>query len=213
MQATYSDIVKTTGVSKPTVIKVADELDPDKSHRTVENRTTIMDDWLTQAVADKLTKKGLVKQVTPAVEGEAGEDSPVSQVPKKRVVRAKLPSEQEKESIQDTVQQLMDRVLKAEAEKNEMLLKAKDEKIELLTDQVRELGERVEKLDDKVEAERARYDELMELMASEELYADQDKFNAALGEYNGLKQELPKLEDEWLELSTQIEEETARELS
>ena len=66
MQATYSDIVKTTGVSKPTVIKVADELDPDKSHRTVENRTTIMDDWLTQAVADKLTKKGLVKQVTPA---------------------------------------------------------------------------------------------------------------------------------------------------
>jgi len=60
---------------------------------------------------------------------------------------------------------------------------------------------------------RARYDELMELMASEELYADQVKFNAALGEYNGLKQELPKLEDEWLELSTQIEEETARELS
>ena len=161
MQATYSDIVKTTGVSKPTVIKVADELDPDKSHRTVENRTTIMDDWLTQAVADKLTKKGLVKQVTPVTEGEAGEDSPVSQVPKKRVVRAKLASEQEKESIQNTVQQLMDRVLKAEAEKNEMLLKAKDEKIELLTDQVRELGERVEKLDDKVEAERARYDELV----------------------------------------------------
>ena len=161
MQATYSDIVKTTGVSKPTVIKVADELDPDKSHRTVENRTTIMDDWLTQAVADKLTKKGLVKQVAPTAEGEVGEDSPVSQVPKKRVVRAKLASEQEKESIQDTVQQLMDRVLKAEAEKNEMLLKAKDEKIELLTDQVRELGERVEKLDDKVEAERARYDELV----------------------------------------------------
>ena len=161
MQATYSDIVKTTGVSKPTVIKVADELDPDKSHRTVENRTTIMDDWLTQAVADKLTKKGLVKQVAPAAEDEAGEDSPILQAPKKRVVRAKLASEREKESIQDTVQQLMDRVLKAEAEKNEMLLKAKDEKIELLTDQVRELGERVEKLDDKVEAERARYDELV----------------------------------------------------
>ena len=161
MQATYSDIVKTTGVSKPTIIKVADELDPDKSHRTVENRTTIMDDWLTQAVADKLTKKGLVKQVAPTAEDEVGEDSPILQAPKKRVVRAKLASEQEKESIQDTVQQLMDRVLKAEAEKNEMLLKAKDEKIELLTDQVRELGERVEKLDDKVEAERARYDELV----------------------------------------------------
>ena len=81
MQATYSDIVKTTGVSKPTVIKVADELDPDKSHRTVENRTTIMDDWLTQAVADKLTKKGLVKQVASATEGEVGEESPVLQNP------------------------------------------------------------------------------------------------------------------------------------
>ena len=69
------------------------------------------------------------------------------------------------------------------------------------------------KIETELDKKRARYDELMELMASEELYADQDKFNAALGEYNGLKQELPKLEDEWLELSTQIEEETARELS
>ena len=39
------------------------------------------------------------------------------------------------------------------------------------------------------------------------------KFNAALVEYNGLKQELPALEDEWLELSTTIEEETARGLA
>ena len=71
----------------------------------------------------------------------------------------------------------------------------------------------LKKIEAELDKKRARYDELMELMASEELYADQDKFNAALGEYNGLKQELPKLEDEWLELSTQIEEETARELS
>ena len=49
----------------------------------------------------------------------------------------------------------------------------------------------------------------MELMASEELYADQSRFNEALGEYNELKQALPALEDEWLELSTTIEEETA----
>ena len=53
----------------------------------------------------------------------------------------------------------------------------------------------------------------MELMASEELYADQEKFNAALVEYNGLKKEIPALEDEWLELSTKIEEETARGLA
>ena len=71
---------------------------------------------------------------------------------------------------------------------------------------------KLKKIEQSLDVKRKRYDELMELMASEELYADQDKFNAALGEYNGLKQEIPKLEDEWLELSTEIEEETAREL-
>ena len=71
---------------------------------------------------------------------------------------------------------------------------------------------KLKKIEQTLDVKRKRYDELMELMASEELYADQDKFNAALGEYNGLKQEIPKLEDEWLELSTEIEEETAREL-
>ncbi|MFR3878300.1 MAG: hypothetical protein ACLTYW_09310 [Collinsella sp.] len=38
---------------------------------------------------------------------------------------------------------------------------------------------------------RARYDELMELMASEELYADQDKFNAALGNITALSKSCP----------------------
>lgn len=69
---------------------------------------------------------------------------------------------------------------------------------------------KLKKVEAALEVKRARYDELMELMASEELYADQEKFSAALGEYNALKQELPDLEDEWLELSTIIEEETAR---
>ena len=68
-------------------------------------------------------------------------------------------------------------------------------------------------VDRLLEKHRKRYDELMELMASEELYADQEKFNAALVEYNGLKKEIPALEDEWLELSTKIEEETARGLA
>lgn len=165
-------MVKETGVSKPTVIKVADELDPDKSHRTVEGRTTYMDEWLTQAVADKLKKKGLVKQPISSddASSETGEGHGSTTAPKKRIVGPKMPLEQEKESIQDTVQQLLDRVLKAEAEKNEMILKAKDEKIELLTDQVRDLSERVERLDDKVEAERSRYDELVRLQT--------EKFNA-----------------------------------
>ena len=70
--------------------------------------------------------------------------------------------------------------------------------------------DRLKKVDRELERKRARYDELMELMASEELYADQEKFNEALAEYNGLKKTIPALEDEWLELSTTIEEETAR---
>ena len=70
--------------------------------------------------------------------------------------------------------------------------------------------DKLKKVEAALEVKRARYDELMTLMASEELYADQDKFSAALGEYNALKQELPGLEDEWLELSSIIEEETAR---
>ena len=73
--------------------------------------------------------------------------------------------------------------------------------------------DRLKKVEAALDVKRARYDELMTLMASEELYADQDKFNTALAEYNGLKQELPALEDEWLELSATIEEETARGLS
>lgn len=158
MQTTYSDMVKETGVSKPTIIKVADELDPDKSHRSVEGRTTYMDEWLTSAVADKLQKKGLIKQPAST---QAGEGNEPEHAQKKRVIRPKMPSEQEKESIQDTIEQLMDRVLKAEAEKNELILRTKDEKIESLTNQVKELSDRVERLDDKVEAERARYDELV----------------------------------------------------
>ena len=51
-----------------------------------------------------------------------------------------------------------------------------------------------------------RYDELMELMASEELYADAKKFDEAMAEYNALKKKIPALEEEWLELSSAIEE-------
>lgn len=69
---------------------------------------------------------------------------------------------------------------------------------------------RLKQVESELESKRGRYDELMELMASEELYANQERFNEALGEYNALKKELPSLEEEWLELSTVIEEETAR---
>ena len=57
-----------------------------------------------------------------------------------------------------------------------------------------------------LEPAHKRYDELMGLMASEELYADQKKFDEALAEYNALKKKIPALEEEWLELSAKIEE-------
>ena len=69
---------------------------------------------------------------------------------------------------------------------------------------------RLAALEKNLERDRARYDELMALMASEELYADQERFNAALAEYNDLKKKIADAEDEWLGLSTEIEEEIAR---
>ena len=101
----------------------------------------------------------------------------------------------------------------AEGKKTKEQRRAEAQARAALNKKLKGVRNQLKKIEAELDKKRARYDELMELMASEELYADQDKFNAALGEYNGLKQELPKLEDEWLELSTQIEEETARELS
>ena len=43
-------------------------------------------------------------------------------------------------------------------------------------------------------------------MASEELYNDSAKFDAAMREYTALSKKIPKLEEEWLELQTKLEE-------
>lgn len=53
---------------------------------------------------------------------------------------------------------------------------------------------------------RERYDDLMTLMASEELYADSARFDACMREYNALSKKIPALEEEWLELTEKIEE-------
>lgn len=82
-----------------------------------------------------------------------------------------------------------------------------------LNRKLKKTKERLKRVERELESKRARYDELMALMASEALYADQDAFSSALGEYNELKQQLPVLEDEWLDLSTTIEEETERGLA
>jgi ATP-binding cassette subfamily F protein 3 len=51
----------------------------------------------------------------------------------------------------------------------------------------------------------ARYEELMALMASEELYNDSARFDKAMKEYESLSRKIPKLEEEWLELTEKIE--------
>ncbi len=75
-----------------------------------------------------------------------------------------------------------------------------------LKDQRRRLSE----IEAQMEADEARHDELMELMADEELYADKERFDEALNEYNEIKQRTGSLEAEWLELSAEIEVETKR---
>ena len=69
---------------------------------------------------------------------------------------------------------------------------------------------RLAEVEAQMEADDARHAELMELMADESLYADKERFDACLAEYNELKVRMPKLEAEWLELSATIETEMKR---
>ena len=71
---------------------------------------------------------------------------------------------------------------------------------------LRSTKKRLKEVEEALEPAHARYDELMELMASEELYADAKKFDEAMAEYNALKKKIPALEEEWLELSEKLEE-------
>lgn len=104
----------------------------------------------------------------------------------------------------------MDGTVAREGKKTREQRRAEAEARAALNKRLKKTRDRLNKVDRDLDKKRARYQELMELMASEELYADQERFNAALAEYNELKKAIPALEDEWLELSTTIEEETAR---
>ncbi len=68
---------------------------------------------------------------------------------------------------------------------------------------------RLAKVERDMAAGQARYDELMALMASNDLYNDKAAFDAAMEEYTRLKGSLARLEEEWLELSSQVEAATA----
>ena len=69
----------------------------------------------------------------------------------------------------------------------------------------KERKKRLAVLDAELAAAQARYSELVDLMASPDLYADQAAFDAALREYTVLKSRLPGLEEEWMTLTEEIE--------
>lgn len=72
---------------------------------------------------------------------------------------------------------------------------------------------RLTKVEKDMNAGQKRYNELMELMASDELYNDKDAFDKAMEEYSKLKPKLAKLEEEWLELSTLVEDAMAEAMA
>lgn len=70
---------------------------------------------------------------------------------------------------------------------------------------------RLKTVEKELEKDQTRHDELVALMADEALYADHEAFDAAIKEYNQIKARLPKLEEEWMELTQAIEDELNRE--
>ena len=73
---------------------------------------------------------------------------------------------------------------------------------------VREEKKRLKQVEAALKPAQKRYKELMDLMASEEIYNNADEFDRCMKEYNALSKKIPALEDEWLELTTMIEEAT-----
>ncbi len=71
---------------------------------------------------------------------------------------------------------------------------------------VREERRRLRQVEAALKPAQRRYQELMGLMASEELYNDAARFDACMKEYNALSRKIPALEEEWLALSESIEE-------
>ncbi len=64
---------------------------------------------------------------------------------------------------------------------------------------------RLGQVDAELAAAQIRYDELVALMATPDLYSDQAAFDAALAEYTALKSRMPVLEEEWITLTEEIE--------
>ena len=71
--------------------------------------------------------------------------------------------------------------------------------------------ERLSALDAELATAQARHDELVDLMARPETYSTPAAFDAAIAEYNALKAKLPRLEEEWIAVSEEIERLSATE--
>ncbi|MCL2528735.1 MAG: ABC-F family ATP-binding cassette domain-containing protein [Coriobacteriia bacterium] len=67
--------------------------------------------------------------------------------------------------------------------------------------------ERLEVLEPELEQAQEEYDRIVEAMADEALYNDKEGFAALMDRYNELKRLIPKLEEEWLDITARIEDE------
>ena len=65
--------------------------------------------------------------------------------------------------------------------------------------------DRLKAVEAALEPAQKRYEELMALMASEELYNDSKRFDECMTEYTALSKKIPLLESEWLELTEILE--------
>ncbi len=69
----------------------------------------------------------------------------------------------------------------------------------------KEVKVRLAHVDTELSGAQKRYDELVEQMAEPDFYSEKDRFEVAMAEYTALKQRIPVLEAEWLELSEAVE--------
>lgn len=65
---------------------------------------------------------------------------------------------------------------------------------------------RMASLEEELDRMKTRYAELMDLLADSDIYQQKEAFDAAMQEYSALAKKIPALEEEWLELSLELEE-------
>ena len=72
---------------------------------------------------------------------------------------------------------------------------------------LKEDRERLKVLEPELDQAQEEYDRIVEAMADEALYNDKDSFTALMDRYNELKRCIPRLEEEWFEITARIEDE------